>query len=441
MTIRVKLSLAMSALVGAVVLAVALAVSAAQRRALQAQRVQALTDGVERLARESLDNRDPLMVLSYLLYLQKERPELVYAAVTIGGHTTTLGRSRPGLALWSGKAGPRGALDATLGFDPRVMAGEIARAQGPLSRRTALIAGAFMVLGWLAAFLLARRLTRTLSDLAAAADAVRAGNLDASAPAEGRDEIGALGRSFNAMAAHLKDDLRFREDILHTLTHELHTPLAGLKGYVELWRDEEASLDPARAEVLESMGAAILRMEHSLENALGLFRQGRSYFAVHRGMVWIDDVLREACRLFAPVARAKRIRVELPPDNVTKGLYADDEALRQVVMNLLSNALKYTPEGGRVSAGLESDEREVRFWVSDTGPGIKPEDAPHLFTKFYRGDVGGRRERIPGSGLGLAIAQKAARALGGEISVSSAPGQGSIFTATFPKSTSKAEVS
>ena len=433
MKIRTKLSLMVSALIGAVVLAVAFAVSSAQRAALASQRLQELTDGVERLSRESLDNHDPLLVLSYLLYLQKEHPELAYAVVTIQGHSTTLGAKRPGLLVWTGKAGPRRDLDAELDFDRRLLDDQVAQALGPLARRTALIAGLFMVLGWLAAFLLARRLTGPLTALADAADAVRKGNLDAAVPPAGGDEVGALTDSFNAMIAHLKEDIQFREDLLHTLTHELNTPLGGLQGYLELWQDGKSAPEGReRHEILQTMSAAVLRMEHSLENAIGLFRHGPAYAARHKGTVWIDDVLRETCQIFAPVARARKIELELPPPAVTKCLYADDELLRQIVVNLTSNALKYTPDGGRVRLGLESDDKEVRFWVADTGCGIEAADLPHLFTKFYRGEPSAR-ERIPGSGLGLNIAQRAARSLGGEISVTSQPGQGSVFTVAFPK--------
>lgn len=442
MTIRTKLSLTTAALIGAVVLAVALAVSSAQREALAAQRLQGLTDGVERLAREALDKQDPLMILSYLLYMQKEHPELAYAAVTIDGRVTTLGAKRPDLALWTGKAGPRRSLDATLGFDRRLLADEVARALGPLSRRTALIAGLFMILGWAAAFLLAKRLTAPLTALAAAADAVRKGNLDAAVPPAGGDEVGALTDSFNAMTAQLKEDIQFREDLLHTLTHELNTPLGALKGYLEAWRDEVKAPDRReRAEVLQTMSSAVLRMEHSLENALGLFRHGRTFAAERKGMVWFDDVLREACRIFAPVARAKKIEIELPPADAAKWLYADDEQPLQIAVNLISNALKYTPDGGKIRVGLEADDSELRLRVADTGCGIKAEDLPHLFTKFYRGEPGERRRRIPGSGLGLSIAQKAAHALGGTITVTSKPGEGSVFTVTFPKTATKDKVS
>lgn len=442
MRIRTKLSLTMLALIGAVVLAVALSISAAQRSALAALRLQALTEGVERLSRESLDNRDPLMILSYLLYMQKEHPELAYAAVTSDGHTTTLGAKRPDLAFWTGNAGPRRDVGTELGFDRRVLHEEVERTMGPLSRRTASIAGLFLVLGWIAAYLLARRLTGPLTALAAAADAVRKGNLDAALPPAGGDEVGALVKSFDAMTAHLKEHLQFREDLLHTLTHELNTPLGALKGYLESWRNaKKAPEGRERVEMLQTMSAAVLRMEHSLENALGLFRHGRTFAAERKGMVWIDDVLREACRIFAPEARAKKIELELPSPDATKWLYADDELPLQIAVNLISNALKHTPDGGRVRVGVASDDEALRFWVSDTGCGIKPEDIPGLFSKSRRGEPGAGRERVPGGGSGLVIAQKAARSLGGEITVQSEPGQGATFTVTFPKTAHKAKVS
>lgn len=411
MRIRTKLSLTMLTLIGAVVLAVALSISAAQRSALAALRVQALTEGVERLARESLDNRDPLMILSYLLYMQKEHPELAYAAVTNDGHTTTLGAKRPDLAFWTGNVGPRRGVGAELGFDRRVLHEEVERAMGPLSRRTASIAGLFMVLGWIAAFLLARRLTGPLAALACAVDAVGKGDLDTAFSSAGGDEVGALVKSFNAMKAHLKDHLLFREDLLHTLTHELRTPLGALKSCLESRREKDDDL--------RTMEAAVLRMERALENALGLFRRGRAS-AVNRKVVWIDDVLRETSRIFTPAASARKIDLELPARTVTKYLYADDELLRQIVVNLISNALKYTPDGGRVRVGLEDDDANVRFWVSDTGRGIEAAEIPGLFS-----------ESAPG--LGLSIVQRAARSLGGAVTVASEPGRGSTFTVAFPK--------
>ena len=181
------------------------------------------------------------------------------------------------------------------------------------------------------------------------------------------------------------------------------------------------------------MSAAVLRMEHSLGNALRHFRAGGNVTTETRSMVWIDDLLREASVLFAPIARAKNVALELPAEDVTIGVYGDEELLRQIVVNLISNALKYTPDGGQVRLKLSADKRNTYIRVADTGRGIRAEDQPHLFTKFYRTDEGSRHERIPGTGLGLSIALKAAQAHGGTIAVQSQIGHGSVFTVSLPK--------
>jgi len=144
-------------------------------------------------------------------------------------------------------------------------------------------------------------------------------------------------------------------------------------------------------------------------------------------------VLRTAHRLFVPVAKSKRIDMVLNLPEAAAQVRVDEESLRRVVTNLVSNALKYTPEGGEVRLGLRDSPQEVSFWVSDTGYGIPAQDLPHLFTKFYR--VGQREngQRIPGSGLGLAIAKKAVEAMGGSISVQSELKKGSTFSVVIPK--------
>lgn len=483
MKIRTKLTLMTAGLIGAVVLAVAVAVTAAQRSAIEDQsrrRLQGLTDGVSRLAQESIQNRDRLMLLSYLMHLQKEHEEFAFASVSGPEHTSTIGADRPGLVYWTAEASARrpvkytistvsdaaraqnalfvstsgvrlevagnslvtveegrrpDALALKLGFDTAVLDAEIANALKPLTRRTAAIAGAFMLLGWLGALSLSTLLTTPLSALASAVSAVKAGNLDVAVPAGGSDEVGLLAARFNEMTSHLKELTQFREDLLHTLTHELNTPLGGLKGYLELWGDRKIpESGPGRDEVHQTMTAAVLRMEHSLGNALGLFRAGAPAGGLAtKRTVWLNDLLLEACSLFAPEAAAKRITLVAPPANVRAFVHADPELLRRIVVNLVSNALKYTPERGHVRLILDGGKDDVRLRVEDDGCGISPEDLPHLFTKFYRAEPDAGRRRVKGTGLGLNIAQKAARALGGSISVASEPGRGTTFTVTLPK--------
>lgn len=482
MTIRTKLTVMTAGLIGAVVLAVAAAVTVSQRSALEDQsrrRLQGLTDGVARLAQESIKNRDRLMLLSYLMHLQNEHVELAYASVSNSEHTSTIGADRPGLIYWtadvsvrapirytisavSDPAQARNALTVstsgvrldvsgnalvtveegrrpeilalTIGFDAAVLDAEIAKALEPLTRRTVAIAGAFMLLGWLGAAGFSTLLTAPLSALTSAVASVKAGNLDVEVAAGG-DEVGILASRFNEMTVHLKEHTQFREDLLHTLTHELNTPLGGLKGYLELWQDRKIPAEgSARDEILRTMTAAVLRMEQSLGNALGLFRDGaRTAASAQKRCVWLHDILRETCSLFAPEAAAKKIALVPPADDMRAFVYADPELLRRIVINLVSNAVKYAPEHGRVELSLDGGRDEVRLSVADDGCGISAADLPHLFTKFYRAGPDEDRRRVKGTGLGLNIAHKAALALGGSITVDSEPGHGSTFTVVLPK--------
>lgn len=442
-------------LIAAVILALASVVTVAQRSILEDQsrlRLKGLSDNVAQMAQESIKNHDQLMLLSYLLHLQKEHEEFVFASVSSSERTSTIGADRPGLIYWTGEAGVRGTasfevstVSATagraraenilvlkLGFDVTILNAAIANTLRSLTRMTAMIAAAFMILGWLGALTLSRRITSPLIKLATAVSAVKAGNLDVVVADSGSDEVGRLAARFNEMTSHLKELTQFREDLLHTLTHELNVPLGGLKGYIELWGDRKIPNEgPARDEILQTMTAAVLRMEQSLGNALGLFRFGA--LNAPKRSVWLNDLLKEACSLFTPEATAKKISISLPPTNVKAFVHADPEMLRQIISNLISNAVKYAPEGGKIQLTLESGKNDVLFKIEDNGSGIPAEDLPHLFTKFYRAGTEAGRPRVKGTGLGLNIAQKAAQALGGSITVASQPGLGTSFTVTLPK--------
>ncbi len=432
MTIRTKLNAMTLGLIGAVVLAVALSVTSAQRSAISDQsrrRLAGMTDGVARIAQESIKNRDRLMLLSYLMYLQKEHQEFAFASVTSAEHTATIGEDRPGLVYWKTESG---ALSVKLGFNAAILDAEIALALKPLTRRTALIAAFFMILGCVGAVSLSKRITAPLSALAAAVAAVKAGNFDVVVPAAGGDEVALLARRFNEMTSHLKELTQFREDLLHTLTHELNVPLGGVKGYLELWADGKIpAAGPEHDEVVQTMTAAVLRMEQSLGNALALFRADAK--RAPKSIVWLNDLLKEACTLFAPEAAAKKITIAAPPDKVRAYVHADPEMLRRIVANLVSNAVKYAAEGGKVWLLVEKTKDTVILRVQDDGCGIPAEDLPHLFTKFYRAGTDAVQKRVKGTGLGLSIAQKAVHTIGGSIKVDSAPGRGTTFTVTLPK--------
>lgn len=477
MKIRTRFTFLTAVLVAAVVSAVVFLTIRSEREVLEAQsrqRLEGLSEGVARLAQEALDSRDQLMLIDFLMYLQKDHPELAYAGVTSHGHTWDVGTARPELYYVTRSVAPRhpvkytvaapagkpeadlkvsasgvslnvsgdaavsveesktGTLEIKLGFVSGLLDDEVAKALAPMRRQAAAIAGVFLLIGMAGAFTLSTHLSAPIMALTAAVSEVKGDRLDLGPIAAGQDEIGALVLRFKEMTSRIKELMQAREDILHTLSHELNTPLSGLKGYLELWQSGLPPEGPQRREALQTMLAAVLRMENSLGGALGLFRSDAGA-PLQRSLVALDEVFRQACTLFAPVAASKRIEIELPAPSGEK-VFADEELLRRIVLNLLSNALKYTPDGGKVAVGAGSTPQETRFWVADSGHGIPAADLPHLFTKFYRPGAGPQaRERIPGSGLGLSIAERAARALGGKIVVQSELGKGTVFIVVIPR--------
>jgi len=305
----------------------------------------------------------------------------------------------------------------------------------PLVEKTIAIAAVALGIGLLANFYVGFMVTHPLQALTLAAARLSKGEHGVQVPARGPGEIGDLGRSFNGMATEISRLTRFREDILHTLTHELNTPLNGLKGYLEMWKEGGVPKETAeRGDALNTMVAAVVRMEHSLGNALKLFRDAKQEDDSEKSFVWIDELFNDAALLFEPVARSKNVTLHGLTEDKIASVEGDEETLRRIITNLVSNAIKYTASGGEVWFGLENLEHHVHFSVRDSGYGIPDKDLPHLFTKFYRSEEDrSRARRIPGTGLGLNIVHRAVTRLGGRIIVRSKVGTGTVFIVTLPK--------
>lgn len=413
-----------------------------QRRALEAQsdeRLNAVAEGVARIGREAAANKDRLMLVSYLMYLRQEHPELAYAKFDFAGKPIVIGEDSPGLVYLDRKVADGDAsLEIRIGFVAKALEAKVDKVLGPLMRRTYFIAGAALFLAVIANVYLGSLLTRPIESLARATALVAQGRTDIRVPVRSNDEVGALSDRFNRMTGRLGELMRFREDILHALTHEINTPLNGIKGYLELWQDRKLPDDKAeQKEIVSTMMSAVINMEHSLENALRLFR-GEHLDPKTDGektVVWVNEVIDEITTLFVPVARSRSVHLHHLPRGVIGFVNCRKEHIRQIVTNLVSNALKYTPANGKVHVGLDGEkEGLLTFWVSDTGYGIPKEDIAHIFDKFYRSDEKrSEAKRIPGTGLGLNIAHKAVEAMGGRIRVESEVGKGTTFYVDLPK--------
>lgn len=462
MRIRAKISVFATALVAAVVCAVAANLVWLEQRRVRTEflsRGDVLMEGVLRIARESLSTQDELMLLSYLKFLMSDYPEIEVVVVSRQGHSSLLGEvrtellyktvtvteqkaaefsaSRPGAGAPASPAQsglPPETFSIQVGFSKSVLDRKISAAQLGLTLKILRIAALGLLIGVAGSLWLGHLLSRPLAELTQAAERIGEGHLDTAVSVSGRDEIGVLGSQFNRMSERLRELVRFKEDLLSTLSHELNTPLSGLKGFLEYLQEEgRRQTAEDRRESYETMAEAVKQMEISLTNALHLFKSDRQ--PALRLEDWrVRDLLAEVVRLFVPTAHVNGIDLRGPLGAAEGAVLSDKEMLRRTVINLVSNALKFTPPGGKVSIALDEDPESVLVSVSDTGPGIAPEYREMIFTKFFRapGPDGGE-QRVPGSGLGLAIAKQAADAQGGRVWVESEVGKGSTFFVKIPR--------
>jgi two-component system, OmpR family, phosphate regulon sensor histidine kinase PhoR len=229
----------------------------------------------------------------------------------------------------------------------------------------------------------------------------------------------------------LKSLEKVRREFVANVSHELRTPLTAIRGYAETLRDGTVT-DPRRiGEFAEVIHRNARRLQALIEDLLDLssVEQGKSRMEI--GRVPLAEAVEQVVAVVGPVAARKRhdFRVSVP--DTLPPLLADKDRLAQVLINLLDNAMKFTPEGGRVSLSAEAANGTVVIHVRDNGVGIPPEDLPRIFERFYRVDRS-RDRKEGGTGLGLAIAKHLTVAMGGKIEVRSTPGTGTEFRISFP---------
>ena len=267
------------------------------------------------------------------------------------------------------------------------------------------------------AIVLARMLARPLAEIGGAARRIADGDYAARVPREGPEELASLADSFNQMAASLERQEQMRRDFIANAAHELRTPLTNLQGYLEALRDGVIVADRATYESLHEEADRLVRLSHSLD-ALAEGDSGASLPAA----VELDlaAAVRSALDLAAPaIERAGlTLRTEVPD---TLPARADPDGLAQVLANLLSNAVRYTPAGGAITVRAERRPGDLLVSISNTGDGIPPEDLDRVFERFYRVEKSRDRAR-GGAGIGLAIVKQLVEASGGRVGAESREG-------------------
>ncbi|MDE3102304.1 MAG: HAMP domain-containing histidine kinase [Chloroflexota bacterium] len=295
----------------------------------------------------------------------------------------------------------------------------LARAQWTAALVAAVVALAFAVP-------LARRVARPVAALATATDALRRGERGARVRDLPADELGDLGRAFNEMATSLEREDALRRQVVADVAHELRTPLTSIQGHLEALRDGVLPADPPTLGMLHDEAARLGRLVADLET---LARAEGAGFTLQRRPLDLADVARDVAAELGDAFHAKDVAldVDLRPARTV----ADEDRVAQIARNLLSNALKFTPSGGRVSVATRNGDGRALLEVRDTGIGMSADEAAHAFDRFWRAP--GATD-VPGSGIGLTIARELALAHGGDVSVTSETRKGSTFRVTLPAS-------
>jgi signal transduction histidine kinase len=287
----------------------------------------------------------------------------------------------------------------------------------------ALLAGVVVsgLLGWYFGL----RITRPVLRLSSAADEIARGNYDIHVSEErGRDEIAHLSRRFDEMALRLRESEEIERNFLMTVSHELRTPLTAIGGHVAALREGVVEDPDLRAASLDVVAEETRRLSRLVGDIIDLAKLDMHRFTVTEEEVDMEQLVERAYAGFADEARRRAIEFER---EVRGGavIETDGDRVLQIITNLLSNAFRWTPDGGRVDLELEAANGTVAVAVEDTGPGISAAERERIFRPFYSGGSGG-------TGLGLAIASELADALGGSISVRSEEGRGSRFELVLP---------
>jgi len=290
-----------------------------------------------------------------------------------------------------------------------------------------LIAVGFAIL---LTFFLSRRILSPVKALIGAARQFGKGNFSQRVNYKGKGELGELSQSFNSMADDLERSQRLRQNMVADVAHELRTPLSNLKGYLEAISD--GVIKPNKA-TIRSLNEEATSLSHLVADLQELSLADAGELKISPQPQNISKLIKETVAILQPEATAKDLTLVADLPKKLPMLNIDAERIKQVLRNLLENAITYTGKSGKITVTACEQKDMVSISVSDTGEGIPPQDLPLIFERFYRVDKS--RARITGgSGLGLTITKRLVETHGGTIEVKSQLGKGSCFTFTLPTS-------
>jgi signal transduction histidine kinase len=297
-----------------------------------------------------------------------------------------------------------------------------------LKRSLWLAALAMLVMGATISYYLARSIALPVLELNQAVRAVAMGNLETTVQVRYQDEVGQLALAFNAMTARLNTSIMLRQRFLAGVVHELRTPLTILKANLEGILDGVIVPDQPQMDSLIEEVDRLTTMVGELRE-LSLLEAGQ--ITPRWSELDVQFLLQQVVQKIMPLIEQKRLQLAHTTVGIPLPLEADADMVRQMVYNLLMNAIRYTQGGGSITVSAVPEGNVVRLQVTDTGIGIAAEEQEHIFDYFYRVDQS-RTKQSGGTGLGLALVKQMALAHGGTIQVESTLGQGSAFILKLP---------
>ena len=288
-----------------------------------------------------------------------------------------------------------------------------------------------IALALLLAVVLSRTLTRPIRELTAATRVVSQGDLAQQVPVRSRDELGQLATSFNRMSSDLARSLNLRRQMTADIAHELRTPISIILGHAEAVHD---GVLPASSETFEIIREEAERLEHLVDDLRTLSMADAGELKLSIRPYSPQKLLHDAQKIYSHQAKQKKVSIHTKVEPDLPNAEVDPERMKEVLGNIIDNALRYTPENGQInlSAGRVNDRIELR--VRDSGPGVAPDELDRIFERFYRTEAS-RARNEGGSGLGFAIAKSLVEKHNGRIWAESQPGEGLTVVIQLPVQT------
>lgn len=301
---------------------------------------------------------------------------------------------------------------------------------GTVNRSLMLAGGASAAVALIVAFFLARRILRPVQALTLAAKRMKDGDLTVRVEPQGNDELAELGRAFNSMAEVMTDTEELRRNLVSDVAHELRTPLTSVRCQLEAMQDGLAEPNEA---AINSIHEEVMQLNRLVEDLQELAMADAAQFSLSLQSVSLKEQAEQVARLLQPLALRRSVSIEVGvPEDLPLAI-ADPGRLRQILTNILQNAIMHTAAGSKVTMSAKLDQSHIEVTIHDSGSGISPEHLPHIFDRFFRSDES-RSRATGGSGLGLAIVKQLVELHGGKVWAESQPGVGTAIRFTLPVS-------